>query len=110
MNMTSKSNTVSNGLLLAPYQLNIWFGSFILITGNISIIGNLIIFSSRTFRNRACTVYLLSESIILIFFLDFVLLIRILEKGFQIPILNRYNIICKFGYFVCTKPIIRFIA
>jgi len=31
--------------------------------------------------------------------LDFVLLTRILEKGFQIPILNRYNIICKFGYF-----------
>jgi hypothetical protein len=96
--MTSISS-VSNGLLQAPYQLNIWLGSLILITGNISTIGNLIVFSSRSFRNRACTIYLLSESIVLIFFFDFVLLTRTLQKGFQIPVLAHYDIICRIRYF-----------
>ncbi|CAF0979581.1 unnamed protein product [Adineta steineri] len=98
MNITI-TKSVSNGILIAPYQLNIWLGCFILITGNISTIGNIIIFSSRSFRNRACTIYLLAEAFVLIFFFNFVLLTRTLQKGFQIPLLNRYDVICRLRYF-----------
>ncbi|CAF0855869.1 unnamed protein product [Adineta steineri] len=98
MNITI-TKSVSNAILIAPYQLNIWLGCFILITGNISTIGNIIIFSSRSFRNRACTIYLLAEAFVLIFFFNFVLLTRTLQKGFEIPLLNRYDIICRLRYF-----------
>lgn len=107
MSNTAKSS-VSNALLTAPYQLNIWFGCFILITGNLSTIGNIIIFSSRSFRNRACTIYLLAEAIVLIFFFDFVLLTRTLQKGFQIPVLNRYDVICRIRY--CASQYTNLIA
>ncbi|CAF1184352.1 unnamed protein product [Adineta steineri] len=98
MNITTESS-ISNAILIAPYQLNIWLGCFILITGNISTIGNIIVFSSRSFRNRACTIYLLAEAFVLIFFFNFVLLTRTLQKGFQIPLLNRYDVICRLRYF-----------
>ncbi|UJR20541.1 hypothetical protein I4U23_023668 [Adineta vaga] len=98
MNSTTSRN-VSSTLLAVPYQLNIWFGCFILITGNISTIGNIIVFTSRSFRNRACTIYLLAEAIVLIFFFNFVLLTRTLQKGFQIPVLNQYDVICRLRYF-----------
>ncbi|CAF0848584.1 unnamed protein product [Adineta ricciae] len=98
MNKTT-DRSVSNEIKTAPFELNIWLGCFILITGNISTFGNIIIFSSRAFRNRACTVYLLVEAIVLIFFFDLVLLTRTLQKGFRIPVLSRYDAICRLRYF-----------
>ena len=98
MNKTT-DRSVSNELKAAPFELNIWLGCIILITGNISTFGNIIIFSSRAFRNRACTVYLLVEAIVLIFFFNLVLLTRTLQKGFRIPVLNRYDVICRLRYF-----------
>ncbi|CAF1345280.1 unnamed protein product [Adineta steineri] len=97
-NLTAKS-TVSSTLLNVPYQLNMWIGCFILITGNLSTFGNIIVFSSKAFRNRACTVYLLAEAFVVIVNFNLVLLTRVLQKGFKISIMNRFDSICKIRYF-----------
>lgn len=97
MNMTTSNS--SNALLTVPYQLNIWFGSFLWITCNLGSIGNLIVFCSRSLRHRAYSVYLLFQAIMDIFYYNSVLLTRILERGFQIPISNRYDIMCKLRQF-----------
>ncbi|CAF2497987.1 unnamed protein product [Rotaria sp. Silwood2] len=98
--MNTNTSRISYTLLAAPYQLNIWFGSFLWIAGNISSIGNMMVFCSRSFRNRAYSIYLLSKSMTDFVYFNFVLLTRILEKGFGIPINNRYDIMCKFRQFV----------
>ncbi|CAF2965311.1 unnamed protein product [Rotaria sp. Silwood2] len=97
--MNTTSNSVNRALLAAPYQLNIWLGLFIWMTGNLGCIGNMIVFSSRTFRKRAYAVYLLSEAASNFIYFDFLLLTRVLQKGFQIPITTRYDVICKLRQF-----------
>ncbi|CAF1207707.1 unnamed protein product [Rotaria sp. Silwood1] len=97
--MNSTSSNVSGALLAAPYQLNKWFGLFIWMIGNLGCIGNMIVFSSRAFRNRAYAVYLSSEAAFNIIYFDFLLLTRILQRGFQISITTRYDIICKLRQF-----------
>jgi hypothetical protein len=100
MNTTNISSGVSEALLIAPFQLNISLGIFIFITGNISTFGNFMVFSSRTFRSRACSVYLLAESICTFVYFNFVLTTRMIQKGYQIPIINRYDVICKIRQFL----------
>lgn len=103
MNNTTPINSktvISHALLVAPYQLNIWFGLFIFVTGNISTIGNFFVFTSRTFRFRACSIYLIAESICTFFYINYVLVTRIIQKGFQLPIINRYDPICKIRQFL----------
>ena len=95
------SNTgISNALLMAPYQLNIWFGLFIFVTGNISTAGNFIVFTSRTFRFRACSIYLIAEAVCTFIYFNYVLVTRMIQKGFQLPIINRYDPICKIRQFL----------
>ncbi|CAF4853671.1 unnamed protein product [Rotaria sp. Silwood1] len=93
--MNTTSNTVSSTLLALPYQLNICIGLFIWVTGNIGCIGNAIVFSSRTLSKRAYAIYLLWEALSDFIYFNFLLLTRILQKGFQIPITTNYEIICK---------------
>jgi len=96
------TNSISNGLLIAPAQLNIYFGCFIYVTGVIGSIGNIIIYTSRSLRGRACSIYLLWESIVDLLYMNSVLLTRILQKGFKIPIMSRYDIICKIRQFASS--------
>ena len=84
---------------MAPYQLNIWFGSFLWIMGNLGCMGNMIVFRSRSFRKRAYAIYLFSAAVSDFHYFNFVLLTRILQKGFQISLMNRYTIICKLREF-----------
>jgi hypothetical protein len=98
MNFTTKIS-ISSTLLNVPYQLNMWLGCIILITGNIGTLGNIIVFSSQGFRNRACTVYILAEAFVVVINFNLVLLTRVIQKGFQIPIMNRFDSICKILYF-----------
>ena len=103
--MTSVTNTttsarVDSALLMAPFQLNIWLGLFIFVTGNISSIGDFIVFSSRSFRARACSIYLIAESISTFVYFNFVLVTRIIQKGFRLPITNRYEAMCKVRQFL----------
>ncbi|CAF4147866.1 unnamed protein product [Adineta steineri] len=93
------SNNLSNGLLIAPVQLNIYLGLFIYITGVIGSFGNIIIYKSRSLRNRACSIYLFWGSLVDLIYLNSVLLTRILQKGFKIPIMTRYDVICKIRQF-----------
>jgi hypothetical protein len=82
-------------LLQVPFLLNIYLGTFILITGTISSIGNFLVFSSRTFRGRACSNYLIAEAIAAFFHFDYVCLTRVIQNGFQIPVFSRYSVVCK---------------
>ncbi len=97
--MNTTTSSISGALLAAPYQLNIWFGSFLWIAGNIGCIGNMIVFRSRTFRDRACSIYLFAASLSDLHYFNFVLLTRILQNGFQISLMNRYTIVCKLRQF-----------
>jgi len=94
------NTTVSDALRAAPYQLNIWFGCFLWITGNIGCAGNMIVFRSEAFRQRAYSIYLFCQALSDLLYFDFVLLTRVLERGFQIPITNRYDFLCKTRQFV----------
>ncbi|CAF0916126.1 unnamed protein product [Adineta steineri] len=96
---SSVTTSVDPVLLKVPFQLNIWLGLFIFITGNISTIGNFTVFTSRMFRNRACSIYLIAESICTFIYFDFVLVTRLIQKGFNYPIINLYDPICKVRQF-----------
>ena len=93
-------NTIIGTLSLATTQLNIYFGLLILVTGNISTIGNFVVFSSRTFRARACSIYLVAESVSTFIYLNSVLSTRIFQKGFLFPILDRYDPVCRIRQFL----------
>lgn len=96
MNSTDVNLTSINpNLLIAPQLLNIYFGLFILITGNFSTLGNIIVFTSRTFRIRAYSIYLIAEAACTFIYFNYVLLTRIIQNGFQISLINRYNSMCK---------------
>ena len=96
----TNTTSISSALLIAPYQLNIWFGLFIFVTGNISTIGNFIVFTSRTFRRRACSIYLIAETGCTFLYFNYVLVTRITQKGFQVPIINRFEAVCKIRQFL----------
>lgn len=96
----SSSVGISNILLMAPHEINIWLGIFIFITGNISSIGNFTVFSSQTFRNRACSIYLIAESMFTFIYFNYVLVTRIIQQGFQDHIIDRYDVICKVREFL----------
>ena len=98
--MNNTLNSIDNALLVTPHYLNIWLGSFLWIAGNLGCIGNMLVFGSRSFRKRAYSIYLFSETMSNFLYFNFVLFTRILQKGFQIPITTRYNIICKIRQFI----------
>ncbi|UJR14406.1 hypothetical protein I4U23_001403 [Adineta vaga] len=97
--MNTTINNVSSILLAIPYQLNIYLGSFLWIAGNIGCIGNMIVFRSRTYFQRAYAIYLFFEAISSFFYFDFLLLTRVLQRGFQISITTHYDILCKLRQF-----------
>jgi hypothetical protein len=90
------SSTISNTILEMPSLANIWLGTFLFIMGNLGCIGNVLVLQSQTFRNRAYTIYLFSEAISDFFLMNLVLLTRVIEKGFGIPVYDSsYVSICK---------------
>ncbi|CAF4054560.1 unnamed protein product, partial [Rotaria sp. Silwood1] len=50
-------------------------------------------------RTRACSIYLLWESIIDFLYLNIIVLTSIFMKDFRIPITTRHEILCKFRQF-----------
>lgn len=95
MNIT----TISSALLAAPYQLNMWLGSFLWIAGNLGSMGNIIVFRSRAFRDRSYSIFLFFQAMSDFLYFNFVLLTRVLQKGFQIPITTRFDAVCKLRQF-----------
>lgn len=93
--MSTLATTHSN----VSIHLNIWFGLFIWLTGNINCFANMLVFRSRSFRSRACFIYLFWESFTNFFF-HFILVTRVLQGGFQIPIMPRYDVTCKIREFL----------
>lgn len=99
MNTTTVA-PVSSALIAAPYQLNIWLGTFLWITGNIGCIGNIVVFRSRPFRHRSYSIYLFFQALSDFVYFNFVLATRVLQKGHQIPIVARFDTICKIRQFM----------
>ncbi len=97
--MNNTTSDISYSLLVAPSRLNIWFGSFLWIMGNFGCIGNMIVFGSRKFCNRAYSIYLFSAAVADFHYFNFVLITRILQQGFQIPLMTRYTLVCKLREF-----------
>ncbi|UJR20420.1 hypothetical protein I4U23_023551 [Adineta vaga] len=97
--MNSSSDDINDTLKAVPYQLNIWFGIFLWIAGNLGCLGNVIVFRSRTFRKRAYSIYLFSAAIADFHYFNFVLITRVLQKGFGISLMNQYILICKLRQF-----------
>jgi hypothetical protein len=96
----STTSDVSYGLKIAPFELNMCFGTFLWITGNFGCINNMIVFRSQAFRNRAYSIYLFSEAMSDFLYFNFVLLTRVLQKGFQVPSIYRYIAICRIREFI----------
>ena len=63
------------------------------------VLETFLFFSSQKLRERAFAIYLLSEAISNIIYFNFLLLTRILQRGFQISITNRYDGMCKLRQF-----------
>lgn len=103
------SSSTADILTTMPYLVNIWIGTFLVVMGNIGCVGNIIVFHSATFRKQAYTVYLFAETISDFFVINLVLLTRMIEKGYGIPVYTtRYEYICKIRqmssyYFVLTS-------
>ena len=97
--MNNTTSSISYSLLLAPDQLNIWFGCFLWITGNIGCIGNIVVFRSRTLRKRAYSIYLFAAALADFHYFNFVLITRILQKGFRVSLIDRFTTICKLRQF-----------
>ncbi len=57
------------------------------------------VFRSRTFRKRAYSIYLCAAAIADLHYFNWVLITRILQDGFQIPLMNGSTIICKLRQF-----------
>ena len=93
------ASAVNGALLAAPYRLNICLGTFLWTMGNIGCLGNMIIFRSREFRKRAYSIYLFWASLSDLFYLNFVLVTRIIQKGYRIPVIDTYIVICKLRRF-----------
>ncbi|CAF1017668.1 unnamed protein product [Adineta steineri] len=91
------SSSSSSGIIsILPNLVNVYIGTFLCMMGNIGCIGNIIVFQSQAFRSRAYTIYLFAETIFDIFVIDIVLLTRVIEKGYGIPVYNSpYDFICK---------------
>ena len=90
---------VNEALLAVPYLLNISLGLFLWSMGNVGSVGNMIVFRSRAFKRRVYSIYLFWASIIHFFYFNFVLSTRILQKGFQISLMNRFVFVCKLRQF-----------
>ncbi|UJR19379.1 hypothetical protein I4U23_022509 [Adineta vaga] len=96
-NMSARTSSDSTIVILRTMRtnINIWLGTFLLIMGNIGCVGNLLIYRSTLFRRRAYTIYLVFQSFSDFVVLNFILLTRIIEKGFDIPVKTVSVYICK---------------
>ena len=91
----SSSSEIIMTLVMAQYQLNIWLGLFILVTGNFNCLGNFLVLLSRTFRRRAYSVYLVGATVHGLIYIDYVLTSRIIQNGFRFPLSTRHIALCK---------------
>ena len=96
------NNTTNSTLNIVAQHLNIWFGSFLLIIGNIGCLINIIVFRSKSFHKSSFSIYFLATTCADLFLLNFVLFTRILQNGFMLPIFETYEYICKFRAYISS--------
>jgi hypothetical protein len=89
-------STLADSLNAAAQQIIIYIGFFVLITGLLGNILNIIIFTSlNTFRETSCVVYLTMASFVNIFQLLASLLSRIVSTAYSIDLSETSLILCK---------------
>jgi hypothetical protein len=82
-------------------QLNIYVGSFFLLTGLVGNRMNIFIFSSvRSYRTTPCTFYFLIGSIVNFIYIIINLIIRIVSAGFGIDLVRTSLIWCRIRAFI----------
>jgi len=82
-------------------QLNIYVGSFFLLTGLVGNGTNIFIFSSvRSYRRTPCTFYFLIGSIVNLIYIIVNLIIRIVSAGFGIDLVRTSLIWCRIRAFI----------
>lgn len=85
------------------YSVNIVLGIVMFIVGMIgSLLIALIFLSQRAFRHNACIHYLLAGTVANVFMLANVLLPRILNDGFAVPMYNASEIFCRQRLYVSS--------
>ncbi|UJR18086.1 hypothetical protein I4U23_004986 [Adineta vaga] len=75
-------------------------GIFLLVAGNIGCVGNILVFRSEAYRRQACFIYLFWETIASLFILDCILLTRILQNSFHIPLMSASEPFCRIREFI----------
>jgi hypothetical protein len=74
--------------------------SLIWLVGNIGSIFTCIIFHQPTFRNSPCAMYFIASSLSQMCAFNFALVFRILQYGFNIPLVNMFLWFCKMRNYV----------
>lgn len=92
--------TTTSTLTLLAQHLNIWFGSFLLLVGNVGCIINIIVFRAKSFHRSSFSIYFLATTIADLFLLNFVLFTRILQNGFLLPIFQTHQYLCKLRAYI----------
>lgn len=93
------ATTVGTFALVAQH-LNIWFGTFLLLVGNVGCIINIIVFRAKSFHRSSFSVYFLATTIADLFLLNFVLSTRILQNGFLLSVFQRHEYLCKLRAYI----------
>jgi len=94
--------TTINTLTIVAQHLNIWYGSFLLIIGNIGCLINIIVFLSKSFHKSSFSIYFLATTCANLFLLNFILFTRILQNGFMLHIFQTHEYICKLRAYISS--------
>lgn len=89
-----------NTLRSTTTYLMIYGGIFVLTTGNLGCLGNIVVFRSQAYRQLACFLYLFYQTIASVFILNIILITRIIESGFKIPVMDGYDVVCRIREFI----------
>ena len=93
------NDTTINTLNIVAQHLNIRYGSFLLIIGNLGCLMNIFVFRSKSLHKTSFSVYFLATTCADFILLNFVLLTRILQNGFLLQIVQTNEFMCKLrGY------------
>ena len=94
--------TTTGTLTLVAQHLNIWFGSCLLLVGNVGCVINIVVFRTKSFHRSSFSIYFLATTIADFVLLNFVLFTRILQNGFMLPLFQTHQYLCKLRAYISS--------
>lgn len=94
--------TTTGTFALLSQHLNIWFGTFLLLVGNVGCIINIIVFRTKSFHRSSFSIYFLATTIADLFLLNFILSTRILQNGFMLSVFQKHEYLCKVRAYISS--------